>query len=149
MPDTEIERNSLLGLDRMAVCVRVSGLANSAQRLLQTDVERRLSKAGITPLGEEDWAKTPGRPSLLAIARIPDRTDTGRDWCRVQVELRQEVFLVRAPALSTWTATWQVERWVPATKENQADDPGAACRDALLVLVDQFLEAHRSVNPKG
>jgi hypothetical protein len=67
---SELTRQTLIGLKGVSVAVEnpQSNIEKYAQRYgltreqIQKDVERRLVKAGVTVLDQEQWKKTPGRP---------------------------------------------------------------------------------------
>ena len=142
MTDSEIDRNTLLGLDALAIRVRVSGFAGDLRKQLQAQVEERLHEAGIKILSLADWEKAPGRPLLYVVVTAPHREKPDTSPFGVLVELRQEVFLGRAPAISTWTTTWKVESAIHAGN----DDLSEAYRSVTEKILDQFISAYHSVN---
>jgi hypothetical protein len=112
--DTERNRMSLRGLDRVGVIVEplppeieAEGLgAQSMQRL----VESKLKAAGIIVLSGDDFLVAPGRPAVYINARIAKlATEQGVSWGymgSIDISLTQNVYLVRSPDKEIPAATW-------------------------------------------
>jgi hypothetical protein len=111
---------------------------------LQTDIELKLRLAGI----KVDPTVSPNLTVLLLIFNL-DRDSAevvylGRA-AFVNLSLLQDVQLPRAPTIRTAAQTWNSgfsQLWGPP--ETFAD----RCRAIVRDLVDEFIDAYLSVNPK-
>jgi hypothetical protein len=145
--DIEYSRQSLKGL--RGVCVAVADLrpevkqAGLTVEMIQTDAELKLRLAGIRVLTADDCAKEPGQPLLLLNATVSGPPPYWR--FSVTVALSQMVQLIRDPAIVVPADTWSevgVNGLAPAAA--MPDMIRSGSKD----LVDKFINAYLSVNPK-
>ena len=117
-----------------------SGLSKTQ---IQTDVELKLRMAGIKVLSEEEYLSVPGFPHLyVRIAGF--KAEAIRHYVfSVSVELMQEVYLVRtAPDFTEYGAvTWSHSIVGISPKLG-------TIRAGVKDMVDRFIKAYLSVNPK-
>ena len=139
--DSEISRKSLQGIS--AISVEVEDLSDGAKALglsaetIRTDVELKLRLAGIRVVTEDEDLKLPGMPSLYVIATVVNSSKA----VSIIVELQQNVTLERNGQRAVGATTWDAGAvGVNLTAED--------IRDKIKDLVDQFLNAWLSVNPK-
>ncbi len=138
--DGAIQRSSLRGLKTVEVIVE-SAPTDATSELptstLQTEVELRLRLAGLEVKA--------GRDSHLHIRVQPLQLQT-TDHCvySVKVELNQAASLTRDSTIFLPMRTWHTELIgvVEVRKLNQA------IQDAVGDLIDQFVNAYLSVNPR-
>jgi hypothetical protein len=144
----ENHRESLRGLTGVSVRVeRLSGSANQDgldARLIQTDAEQKLKKAGIAVLTAAQAAQEPGSPVLYISvnARLP--YNSAPYALMITVAVLQDVVSARDPNLKlrevkTWDAGYLT-----------ALDPSLLKQARTMVgdLVDEFVNDWRSVNQK-
>jgi hypothetical protein len=145
--DDETTRNSLKGLTGIAV--EVSPIDVNAEKdglskdQIRTDVELRLRSAGIKVLTLQESLLAPGVPYLnIMLDALKSRAS--KTWViALEVSLRQGVALTRDPKVVVVGTTWNAEgvAVVGTTKIAQT-------RDSIRDLVDKFITAWQSVNPK-
>ena len=145
--DDEFNRPTLRGLKGVYVLVEQlrpeierGGLSKNQ---IQTDVELKLRMAGIKVLSKEESFDAPGRPWLYVNVNAFKAEDIGAYVYHVLVELNQDVYLARRPPDFTKykTSTWSVSYLGIKSK---LGDIRASVKD----LVDMFINAYLSVNPK-
>jgi hypothetical protein len=144
--DTEITRRSLRGLKGVEVTienlppdVEQNGLTVS---VIRTDVELKLRQAGIPVL-----PASPGTATPYLYVNVSATLDRDRGiWAFViRAELKQDAVSVRDPSvLLPGVTTWDVGTVGGVTKQSFR----TLMRDDVKDLVDQFLNAYLSVNPK-
>ncbi len=143
--DTELSRQTLRGLQ--GVQVLVEDLKPEIERggltkqQLQRDTELRLRMAGIKVLSEIESFNTPGAPYLHVYANVVKGKHRPTYIYSITVGLIQKVSLVRAPGIVVEVITWAVGRtgFTPELRYIRA---------RIKDLVDQFINAYLSVNPK-
>jgi hypothetical protein len=139
--DDELSRSTLRGIG--AVYVLVESLPDGAKVLgltresIQTDVELKLRLAGMRIVTEQESHKAPGGPVLYVQVGM---TNNGLASF-TDVALRQDVTLQRNGMPAVFVATWNAS----VIAMNQDDKE---IRNTVKDLVDQFLNAWLSVNPK-
>ena len=143
--DDTTSRRSLLGLVGVRVAVaefeQPRKRAGFDQPTFQTDAELKLRVAGIRVLSQEEWEATPSRP-LLWVAIFPTHEASGQvSSYGIDVSLHQAVTLPRFPGWIfpsgvTWTAGGAGAGNLQQVRSHAGD------------LVDQFINAWLSVNPK-
>ncbi len=138
--DGAIQRSSLRGLKTVQVIVERSATDATGElptSTLQTEIELRLRLAGLEVKA--------GRDSHLHICVQPLPLQTN-DHCvySVKVELNQAASLTRDSTIFFPMRTWHTELIgvVEAKKMNEA------IQDAVSDLMDQFVNAYLSVNPR-
>jgi hypothetical protein len=141
--DSEVSRGSLKGLNGVAVLVEDmdsdEGRAGLNQEVIRTDAELKLRLAGITVLPIAGLA-----PYLyISVNAIGGPTA----WCyATKVELVQTVKLSRdmgisIPGVTTWSAPDAVGLTPPSQLVERV-------RSVIKDMVDRFINAYLSVNPK-
>jgi len=138
--DTEYTRRTLKGIKAVGVIVeelRKEVPSGLTKRQLQTDVELRLRKAGITVISSNQEAA----PYLYVRVNSIQLPNSIQYVYAVGVELNQTVKLARDMTKTSVATTW--------------DKGGTGCtsrpggiRDGVADYVDQFITAYLSVNPK-
>jgi hypothetical protein len=107
--------------------------------VIQTDVELKLRLAGISVVTLEEDRKLPGGPIVWVRVNLTDDAQAAN----IEVALRQDATLVRNDepvyAVETWTTILLISR--PTDSQR--------IRDVVKDLVDAFLNAWLSVNPKN
>jgi len=138
--DGAIQRSSLRGLKTVQVIVECAA-TDAADELptstLQTEVELRLRLAGLEVKA--------GRDSHLHICVQPLQLQTSdHSVYSVKVELNQAASLTRDSTIFLPMRTWHTELigFVETRKLNEA------IQDAVSDLMDQFVNAFLSVNPR-
>ena len=138
--DNEISRRSLRGLKGVQVIVESqkpeveqNGLMTGA---IQTDVELKLRQAGI-PVSDR------GDAGLIVGVSVLTSSD-GLWPFMITVELDQTTALSRDPSIFLPAVpTWDVRVFGHVGKQNVR-----SLRDSVKDLVDQFINAYLTVNPK-
>jgi hypothetical protein len=105
---------SLRGLRGVYVDVHYVGNRDPVEGLseeqIASEVALRLNVAGIAPLSEEKWSRTPGKPYLYVdVVGTPlttvDQQRTGYDYV-CSIDLIQQVSLERMPEMTVEGCTW-------------------------------------------
>ena len=139
--DCESTRETLRGFFSMRVIISDfdSELlkAGLSKNQLQTDVETKLSSAGIKVLNKEDWIKTKGCP-ILNVSAYPTITSDGYAYC-ILVEFFQ-VATLKCGGLSKLVSTWNIHTVGTASDMK-------ILRTSIKDKTDRFLNAWLSVNP--
>jgi hypothetical protein len=141
--DTQPERNSLRGLKGIYVLVEhlnkdliKDGLNTDT---IKTDVEQKLRLAGIGILSRDDFFKELGYPYLYIDANAL-KLQRGGYVYNIDVALMQAVILER------FFVRLQAQTW---SREDLGATPRLdTIRDSIEILVDQFINAYLSANPK-
>jgi hypothetical protein len=140
--DTWAARQTLIGITGVSITVEdlsdASKKMNLAKEDIQTDVELKLRLAGIRVLTEQEGLKLPGNPWLYVLVNV---SQDGRA-ASVEVELYQDAVLTRRGP--TWT--YSICTWSLSGVMSNPSGPGV--RDFTEEVVDRFLNAWLSVNPK-
>jgi hypothetical protein len=148
--DTELSRSTLRGIKGIRVGVepldpKIEG-NGLTENQIQADVESKLRNAGIKVLSEEEWLEEEGFPYLY-IKVIPMETYE-KYFAYLEIEFIQAAILVINPGLNVDdkinprpVVTWSVSVLGKGFDLNYI-------RDRIKDLVDQFLDAYLSVNPK-
>lgn len=143
--DNQLTRETLRGLEGVRVAleplkwiIEQRGLTTAQ---LQNDTELKLRLAGIKVTPSEESPVIPGKPLLYVNAKVIKQGSKERYILHVRVELSQGVALVRAPKVRSSAATWSVSVTGISPKLSPV-------RDQVKELVDLFINAYLSVNPK-
>ena len=111
---------------------------------LQTDVESRLRKAGIKLLTKEESAKTAGEPYLyININLNTAATESDIYPYSIDIVLIQKVSLLRDSKITTYAVTWSAGGVGSIGKQIVGQ-----LRDNVKEIVDIFIKAYQSENPK-
>lgn len=145
--DNPWQRPALQGLT--AVGVMIEGVSQELEQdgvtesHLQTDVERRLRKAGIRVLTEAEWQQTPESPYLYVRVTAARRA-YGLYGYAISLHLKQMVVLGRDADIQLFAATWET---------GGAGTIGAmnvrGLRQSVIIYVDEFITAYREMNPEA
>jgi len=144
--DSELDRDTLKGIKGVFVLVEIDEEIvknHLTEGMIMTDVELKLRLAGIAIPSKEEWLKESGSPYLYVGLNAAKIGQLGYSY-KVHVGLRQQVFLRRAVILifdSPFAETWSVGA-LGFAKEMQG------IRDGTKNMVDMFINAYLSVNPK-
>ena len=138
--DTEDTRQTLKGLKGVAVVVEQLDAeeerAGLTKATIQTDVELKLRLAGIPVLTQS------GVPYLYVQVSVLPRSD-GYWPFHINVEFNQIVLLDRDRTIVGYASTWSEVLFGGVGEANVR-----ILRDTTKDLVDQFINAYLSVNPK-
>jgi hypothetical protein len=144
------DEQSLKGIQGLQIVIESIGSEVEDAGLLradiQTDVELRLRLAGIKVLTIEDSAKQPGSPWLYVNAHVMLAKDTpfqGLVVYSIDCELIQTVTLARSGSREASATTWHTGSLGYVGRNNLRK-----IRDSTKDLVDDFINAYLSVNPK-
>jgi hypothetical protein len=144
--DSEHTRATLRGVE--GVYVIVEDLKSDVERAgltrqqLQTDVELQLRKAGIRVFAKQEQFRSPGQP-LLYVNASALLHPNGLAAYNIRVELNQRASL-DINTSSASVATWHVGMLGMIGVSRVSDTVRNDVRD----LVDQFINAYLSVNPR-
>jgi hypothetical protein len=143
--DDEISRQTFRGLQGVQVVmeplnpeVKGDGLTVDG---LRKNTEQKLEMAGIKVLSETENRMTPGRPYIYVHSNISKYRYLPGYIYTNRVELVQDVYLVRAFKIKTEAVTWSISTIGLAPKLEDI-------RTSMEDLVDNFIRAYLSVNPK-
>jgi len=141
---TDITRETLRGLAGVLVVVeelkeeaRADGLSAGA---LQDFVELKLVRSGLRVLPHDDWRRTPGRPWLYVSVNAMKIVSTY--FFSIDVQLKQDISLVRQPDIASSCATWELGSIGFVTAEHLC----TKIQDSVDAYLDLFLKDYRAVN---
>jgi hypothetical protein len=144
------DEKSLRGLQGLEVSVEE--LSDEVERAglhktdIQTDIELKLRLAGINVLTKEESLRLPGYPFLYVNVSVQLNHGSATSELAsyaLNCELHQYVTLARDLSISTDASTWDRGR-VGLVGTNNLKK----IRDDLRDLIDKFVNAYLSVNPK-
>ena len=145
--DEDYTRKTLAGLK--VVYVVVEPIKDDAERdglrgdQVSTDVELTLRQAGITVLGGEQGTFPAG--TALLYVNVHAFKSPGMDVYAysVEVQLHQQVRLLRNPTVTVLTATW-------STGSLGLAGPAylSSVREVVRDQIDKFINAYLAANPK-
>jgi hypothetical protein len=146
--DTQMERETLRGIRGIGVLVFIGGSPGLKERLalnesqLRREMELELQKAGveIVPKAEKNVVSI----FLLIFPAERELTKTRVLYdAQLELHLLQPVHLVRNPSITSVASTWYVRGWWAGEEAMKHK-----IKDEVKELVDIFINAHSSVNPK-
>ena len=147
--DDKTDRATLKGIK--SVCVVVEGTDQAHSKLskeqLQTDIEGKLKQAGISIDKSGTTCLYLSVRALQALGRqVIGRKEKPIPLYAVDVRLEflQTVALTRDPAAKTYAPTWSTANMATVA----SDDLGKTALEITISLVDQFVTAYKSVNPR-
>ena len=144
--DAEIHRQSLRGLPGVMVIIagRIPEMEQTGltQQQLQTDVELRLRLAGIRVLTEQERLEVLGQPWLLITINVILNHRPSLTPYSISVELIQSVTLATGE-MAPGAATWEL-----GTLGTFGFNNHFRIREQVRDLVDEFINAYLSVNPR-
>jgi hypothetical protein len=146
--DTPNERITLAGLTGVHVVVYdVDGegeRAGLASRSLQAELEQRLRRTGLRPLGAGEALKSASRPTLeLRLKLVRTRQAPPLYLYSVDLALRQRVQLARNRTIESFAITWSEPSEVGAVESGDL----SIVRDAIRAKVEQLVSAWQAANP--
>jgi len=146
--DTPNERITLVGLTGVHVVVYDMGTERDREGLtrpsLQAELERRLRRAGLRPLGAAEALKSVGRPTLeLRLNLVKTREAHQLYVYSVDLALRQQIQLARARTIESFAITWSEIPEVGTVDPAQL----SVVLDAVRAKVEQFITAWQAANP--
>ena len=128
-------------VERLAPEVERQGLIGSR---LQKEVELKLRMAGIKVLTSEESVKLPGEAYLYVNINVNTaKTEIEVYPYSIDVLLIQQVSLLRDPNQTTYAVTWSTGGVGSIEKSNVGQ-----LRDSVEEMVDLFVKAYKSENPK-
>jgi hypothetical protein len=137
----ELEDSTLKGISSLFVTVeslpdgaKVLGLTADA---IQTEVELKLRLAGIGVVTRQEGLKLPGMPELYVRVTLTEHAAAAS----IEIQLQQNARLDRNGELAFGVVTWD-------TIGLLSSPDSRFIRDNIKDLVDTFLNAWLSVNPK-
>jgi hypothetical protein len=133
------------------VCVVVEGTDQAHSKLskeqLQTDIEGKLKQAGISVDKSGTTCLYLNIRALQAIGRqVIRRKEKPIPLYAIDVHLEflQTVALTRDPATKTYAPTWSMANMATVA----SDDLSKTALEITVSLVDQFVTAYQTVNPR-
>ncbi len=146
--DTPNERITLVGLTGVHVVVydmsgegEREGLTRSG---LQAELEQRLRRAGLRPLGASEALSSAGRPTLeLRLNLARSRQAPQLYVYSIDLALRQQIRLARDRTLDSFAITWSDPPEVGTVEPARL----SVVRDAVRAKVEQFITAWQAANP--
>ena len=148
--DSEAQRRTLAGLKGFLVVINDIGQeahsAGISESALVDQVESVLRSAGIGVANREEFLSSLDRNLALLSVTISCVGNRAGDTFALGffLQVTQTVILVRNPEVRAPVATW----YAGGTGIAAADVVSAEVKKWLAGLMDQFLEAYRSANPK-
>lgn len=148
--DTELTRRTMSGLQGVNVMVEElqPNIQKYAQRFnltkeqLQKEIEQKLLKADVQVMTGDTWLRTPGRPVLYVNINTHEYEKYWYSF-NITVNLEQIVALEANPKVKTLACTWDISMTGVANIGTLN-----AIRSNVEALIDRFIQAYRSVNPK-
>jgi hypothetical protein len=138
--DTPSQRATLKGIKAVAVAVEDTNADAERDGLtrnqLQTDVEQRLRRAGITLDNDA--------PGILAVFVNTLKIESGFYVYAIRVQFRQRVRMERNLKIAALASTWEAPSVVGTVGTRALRDVRGSVRDR----VDQFINAYLEQNPK-
>ena len=148
--DNKLNRHSLYGLKEISVLIELpSGLRDTplSERQIRNDVEVKLRSAGIKVGFMEESVDFASRPCLYV--RVSSIKPQSGFPCivpfYVNISLYQEVYLKRDPSIALTGETWSAGEVVLSETQRAS----SFIRGNIQELMDSFINAYLSVNPKG
>ncbi len=119
--------------------IEKDGLTES---LIRADVILKLKRAGIRVLSKEKWFDVVGNPYLYVNANILKLPETKEYIYCIRVSFKQTVYLLKEPIEILGADTWSTGGRIGITPDLRK------IRNSINELVDRFISAYLSVNPK-
>jgi hypothetical protein len=138
--DGNASRKTLGGLTSVSVIVDSPDsekLLGLPAETIHTDVELKLRLAGLRVMTPTEIMQVPGSPILHVSVTVANDSRAAH----VEIELDQDARLEQNGLLAATVSTW-------STGGLDSNPTGQSVRDHIKDLVDKFLNAWLSVNPK-
>ena len=144
--DTEMERNTLKGLKRMRVVVKLPDFISDqfSTAALNIQVELKLRMVGINVLPVEEWKNAAGWPCLEMVVDGMKNKDSNGYFFNLELMLVQEVVLSRNNSIILLAPTWSTGKMLRASSDVMLQ----FLKTKIDELLDEFANAYLSVNPK-
>ena len=114
-------------------------------QVLQTDIELRLRQAGVPILTPAERLATPGRPLLyLNLNAFKLKGQTELYAYSMSLVLKQRVAILRDASTVSVAGTWSATSSVGTIGADRL----RSLRDDVRDMVDEFINAYLSMNPK-
>ncbi len=149
--DSNVSRATLAGIQGVQIIVeemqpnlkKYAGRIGPNAEQMKREIETRLHDRGIRVVYGGDWLKVPGRPVLYINVNTHE---TEKYWYAydVKLELRQIVYLETSPKTRTLADTWSINMTGMANIGNLD-----IIKNDVMVLVERFVNAHKSVNTRN
>ncbi len=149
--DSDVSRATLAGLQGVQIVVeemqpnlqKYAGKSGPNAAQIKREVATRLYDRGVRVVQGSDWLKVPGRPVLYINVNTHE---TEKYWYAydIKLELRQIVYLETNPTTRTLADTWSLNMTGMANIGNLD-----IIRNDMMVLVDRFVTAYKSVNTRN
>lgn len=122
-----------------------------SKEVIKTDIELKLRMAGINVVSKKDIYNIPGIPQLVVsiagiISDITGDTQGKGIAFIIDIQLLQSADLSRDPKLRVLSSTWSRSSMGVVYTDN---DIISFIGNAVKNLIDSFINAYLSVNPKG
>ena len=114
------------------------------KKALQTDTELQLRQYGIKVLTEEEWRSTQGQPWLCINVIVSMEEEVLLAGAAINVELRENVLLLREPATLCFAATTWSKTGVWGVGLGRIKDLRGSVKD----FVSEFINDYLAANPK-
>jgi hypothetical protein len=148
--DNKSNRHSLYGLKEMGVLIELPSVFREtplSERQIRNDVELKLRSAGIKVGFLEESVDLANHPCLYVhVSSI--KPQSGFPCIvpfYVDISLYQEVYLKRDPSITLTGETWSAGEVVLSETQRAP----SFIRGYIRELMDSFISAYLSVNPKG
>ena len=147
--DDKTDRATLKGVKSVCAVVEIADQAHSklSKEVLQTDIEGKLKQAGISVDKNGTTCLYLNVRALQALGRQAiGRKEKPIPLYAVDVRLEflQTVALTRDPSAKTYAPTWSTANMATVA----SDDLGKTALEITNSLLDQFVAAYKSVNPR-
>jgi len=148
--DSEAQKKTLAGLKGFFVVINDVGpdghSAGISEPALVGQAESGLRNAGIRVATRDEFLASPDRSLALLGITISSVKNRAGDTCALScfLQVTQTVMLVRDPAVRAPVATW----YSGGTGIAASDVAGAEIKKWLTGLMEHFVDAYRSANPK-
>lgn len=137
----EGKRDTLRDLTGVEVVVESLDVEGLSSRLLKSEIEAQLDRAGIRVLKDKERLNQPGYPYLYVRLSLLNAEPV--HTYSLEISLNQTVTLTRYPSISTFAPTW----WVHAVGVmSPLDVP--ALRATVHDYLVKFVQAYQAVNPQ-
>jgi hypothetical protein len=146
--DTPNERLTLVGLTGVHVVVydmrTERDRENPIRSSLQAELEKRLGRAGLRPLGATEATRSVGRPTLELRVNLARSGHAHELYVyTVELALRQQIQLARARTIESFAITWSEPPDVGTVEPAHL----SVVLNAVRAKVEQFIAAWQAANP--
>ena len=151
--DDQESREPIKGIQGFWVLADIIGLQEIGidSDKIVTDTELKLRSAGIRVLTKSEAVAVPGYPALyiyifgLKISDLSMKSPVYSFY--IEVSVLQTALLERKRTVSNWVRTWSTD-YIAVRGSANPDNIQKFIRDVNKDLVDKFINAYLSANPK-